>query len=186
MTVKEYAKDLNLSVAEVLKKCEELGIKATSGEDFLDDDAIVILDSVLNLISTDDEITYEEDELVDNIVEDIMESKNITESNASKKQKLKKKDSLNDNKDNYNTLKKEMYKHKEKLMSNEEVLDNIILYKHGMTVNDLASSLNVNGTEIIKKLMSLGLMLNLNNEIDFDNAEIVAMEYNKTLKKEET
>ena len=186
MTVKEYAKDLNLSVAEVLKKCTELGIKATSGDDFLDDDSIVILDSVLNLISTDDEITYEEDELVDNIVEDIMESKNIMESDSSKKQKLKKKDSSDENKDNYNTLKKEMYKHKEKLMSNEEVNDNIILYKEGMTVNDLANSLNVSGTDIIKKLMSLGLMLNLNQEIDFENAEIVTLDYHKTLKKEET
>ena len=186
MTVKEYAKDLNLSVAEVLKKCTELGIKATNGDDFLDDDSIVILDSVLNLISTDDEITYEEDELVDNIVEDIMESKNIMESDSSKKQKLKKKDSSDENKDNYNTLKKEMYKHKEKLMSNEEVNDNIILYKEGMTVNDLANSLNVSGTDIIKKLMSLGLMLNLNQEIDFENAEIVTLDYHKTLKKEET
>ena len=156
MTVKEYAKDLNLSVAEVLKKCTELGIKATSGDDFLDDDSIVILDSVLNLISTDDEITYEEDELVDNIVEDIMESKNIMESDSSKKQKLKKKDSSDESKDNYNTLKKEMYKHKEKLMSNEEVNDNIVLYKEDMTVKDLADVLNVSGTEIIKKLMSLG------------------------------
>ena len=26
MTVKEYAKDLNLSIAEVLKKCKELGM----------------------------------------------------------------------------------------------------------------------------------------------------------------
>lgn len=185
MSVKEYAKELNLTVAEVLKKCLDLGINIKSGDEFLSDDDIIILDNALNLISTDDDITYEEDELVENVAMDIMESNNITESNTSKKQKLKKKDSTKENKDNYKMLKKEMYKHKEKLMGNS-ANESIVLYKQGMTVQDLANNLNVNGTEIIKKLMSLGLMLSLNNEIDFENAEIVALDYNKTLKKEET
>ena len=185
MSVKDYAKDLNLSVAEVLKKCKELGIKANSGEDTLLDDDIIMLDNTLNLISTDDEITYDEDELVENIAIDIMESKNISESNTSKKQKLKKKDTTKENKENYKMLKKEMYKHKEKLMSNTPNED-IVLFKQGMTVSDLATNLNVSGTDIIKKLMGLGLMLGLNDKIDFENAEIVTLDYNKTLKKEET
>jgi len=184
MSVKDYAKDLNLSVAEVLKKCGELGINVKSGEDILVDDDIIMLDNTLNLISTEAEITYDEDEVVENIAMDIMESKNITESTTSKKQKLKKKDNK-DNKENYKMLKKEMYKHKEKLMSNATNED-VVLYKKGMSVSELADALNISGTDIIKKLMALGLMLNLNAEIDFENAEIVALDYNKTLKKEET
>ncbi len=185
MSVKEYAKDINLSVAEVLKKCAELGIKVSNGDDTLIDDDIIMLDNTLNLISTDAEITYDEDELVENIAMDIMESNNIIETNTNKKQKLKKKDSSKENKENYKILKKEMYKHKEKLMTNNSNED-IILYKQGMSVSELASSLNVSGTDIIKKLMSLGLMLALNDSIDFDNAEIVVLDYKKTLKKEET
>lgn len=185
MSVKDYAKDINLSVAEVLKKCKELGIKANNSEDFLNDDDIIMLDNTLNLISTDDEITYDEDELVENIAIDIMESKNIIESNTSKKQKLKKKDTSNENKDNYKILKKEMYKHKEKLMSNN-INDDIVLYKQNMTVSELANILNISGTDIIKKLMSLGMMLGLNDSIDFETAEIIVLDYNKTLKKEET
>ncbi len=186
MSVKEYAESLNLSVAEVLKKCRELGISASNGSDTLSDDDVVMLDNVLNLISTDDDITYDEDEMVENIAMGIMESKNIVETNTSKRQKLKKKAQINENKENYKILKKEMYKHKEKLMSNNNVQDDIVLYKKGMSVSELAKSLDVSGTDIIKKLMSLGLMLNLNDPIDFDNAEIVALDYNKTLKKEET
>ncbi len=185
MSVKEYAEELSFSVAEVLKKCQELGINAKSGEDVLTDDDIVMLDNTINLISTDDEITYDEDEMVENIAIDIMESKNIQESNTSKKQKLKKKDNVKESKENYNALKKEMYKHKEKLMDNTKNAD-IVLYKKGMTVSDLASSLNVSGTDIIKKLMSFGLMLSLNDKIDFENAEILTLDYKKTLKKEET
>ncbi len=186
MSVKDYAKDLNLSVAEVLKKCRELGINVFNGDDFLEDDDIVMLDNTLNLISTDEEITYDEDELVENIAFDIMESNNISESNTSKKQKLKKKDRTSENKDNYQILKKEMYKHKEKLMDNSSSNEDIVLYKKGMSVKALADSLNVNGADIVKKLISLGLMLSLSDPIDFENAELITLDYGKTLKHEET
>ena len=182
MTVKEYAEELHLSVAEVLKKCRELNINASNATDELTDDDIIFLDNTLNLISNDNDISYDEDELVENIVYDIMESKNIKDTSTKTKEK---KTRINNN-DEFQQLKKEMYKHKEKLKSNTEVDENIVLYKDGMTVNELAKELDVNGTDIIKKLMSLGLMISLNDHIDYDNAEIVALDYNKTLKKEST
>ena len=40
MTVSDYAKDVNLSVAEILKKCHELGISVKSANDELTDDDI--------------------------------------------------------------------------------------------------------------------------------------------------
>ena len=182
MTVKEYAEELHLSVAEVLKKCRELNINVSNATDELTDDDIIFLDNTLNLISNDNDISYDEDELVENIVYDIMESKNIKDTSTKTKEK---KTRINNN-DEFQQLKKEMYKHKEKLKSNTEVDENIVLYKDGMTVNELAKELDVNGTDIIKKLMSLGLMISLNDHIDYDNAEIVALDYNKTLKKEST
>jgi len=185
MTVKDYAKDLNLSVAEVLKKCKELGMKVTTGDDYLTDDDIVTLDNTINLISTIEEISYDEDELVENIAMDIMDSKNIRDNNLSKKQKLKKKDNTSDAALDYKMQKKEMYKHKEKLMGNT-VQEDVVLYKNGMTVNELANTLEVQGIDIIKKLMELGLMLSLNDVVDFDTAELIVADYNKTLKKEET
>ena len=45
MTVKEYANDTNHTVAEILKKCEELGIKVKSGDSELSEDDIIILDN---------------------------------------------------------------------------------------------------------------------------------------------
>lgn len=184
MTVSEYAKDVNLSVAEVLKKCKELGIKVNNANDLLNDDDIIMLDNTINLISTDDEITFEEEDDIDDKVDEILTSssfdKNMKESKSI--QKLKKKDN---SKNEFNILKKEMYKHKNKLMSNKTD-ENIVLYKNDMTVGELANVLNVGGTDIIKKLMSLGLMVNINQTIDFENAEIIALDYGKTLKREET
>ncbi len=184
MTVKEYALDVNLSVAEVIKKCIDLGIEVKSGDDELTDDDVIILDNALNLITADE--TYEDEDTIDEVVDAIVESSNMTKNinTTDKKQKLKKKKETADGND-YSRLRKEMYKNKDKLMKNKED-ENVVIYKEGMTVGDLANILNISGTDIIKKLMTLGLMLSLNNPIDFENAEIIALEYNKTLKREET
>ena len=186
MTVKEYAQSVSLSVAEILKKCEDLGIDVKNAEDLLTDDDVINLDFATNLISTDSESTYEEEDSMDEIVEDLVAGTNVhTMDPETKKQKLKKRSELESSKSEYFNKRKEMYKHKEKLMNNQ-VDDNIVLYKNDMTVADLASALNISGTDIIKKLMSLGLMVSLNQVISFENAEIIALDYGKTLKKEET
>ena len=184
MTVKEYATDVNLSVAEILKKCDDLGIEVKSGDDLLSDEEIISLDNAISLITEDE--SYEEEDTIDEVVDAIVESSNITKNIniTDKKQKLKKKKDQTEGKD-YSHLKKEMYKNKNKLMNNRKD-DNVILFKDGMTVGDLAEELHVSGTDIIKKLMTLGLMISLNQAIDFENAEIVALEFNKTLKREET
>ena len=50
MSVKEYASDVNLSVGVILKLCDKLGISASSEDDMLDDDGIIMLDNeVANL-----------------------------------------------------------------------------------------------------------------------------------------
>jgi Translation initiation factor 2 (IF-2; GTPase) len=184
MTVKDYATDVNLSVAEVLKKCKDLGLNINNANDELNDDDIIMLDNVINLISSDTEITYDEADDIDSKVDEIMTSSSIDRNinQGVKKQKLKKKDSTNSD---FNVLKKQMYKNKNKLMKNETD-ENIVLFKEGMTVNDLATEIGVSGTELIGKLMSLGSMLSINQVIDFDVAELVVVEYGKTLKKEET
>ncbi|UKI28459.1 MAG: translation initiation factor IF-2 [Clostridium sp.] len=79
-----------------------------------------------------------------------------------------------------------MYKNKTKLKGNDASNDSIILYEEGETVSSLANKLGVSAPDIIKKLISLGLMMNLNQVISFENAEIVVLDYDKTLKKSET
>ena len=184
MKVSEYANDVNLSVAEILKKCHELAINVNNKDDYLTDDDIIMLDNTINLISTDDEITFEEEEDIEDKVDEIMTSSRVDKSmkDSISKEKLKKKDA---SKQDFNLKKKEMYKHKNKLMKNETD-ENIVLYKNGMSVAEFANVLNVGGSEIIKKLMENGLMVSLNQPIDFENAEIIALDYKKTLKREET
>ena len=173
MSVLEYANDVNKSVAEILKMCEELEISVTDEDDLLSEDDIVMLDNA----------DFEE---MDDIVEEIIENKNIKIDDSVNKQKLKKKQDVKpSNKKDFQQKKKEMYKNKSKLMTNASD-DNIVLYKENMTVRELAESLGVNSSELVKKLFSLGIMATINNSISFENAELLAIDYNKELKREET
>ena len=187
MSVKDYANDVNLSVAEVLKKCSEMQIEVKSGDDLLSDDDIIILDNAISLISTDEEASFEEEDAIDEVVDEIMEQSDIKGNfhDEEKKEKFKQKSQNNKEQNDYKTLKKEMYKHKEKLQGNS-AQENIILFKEGMTVADLATLLNISGTELVKKLIELGLMLSVNQAVDYDAAELICEEYKKVLKKEET
>jgi len=179
MSVNEYALDINKTTDEVIKMCEHLGFDIRNIDDMLDEEMIIELD---NSFSNDD-FNEEIEE-----IEVVVANKKVNNDNVINKQKLKKKaDIINKSKNDFLNKKKEMYKNKEKLISNTPVNnENIVLYKENMTVSDLAKALNIPSAELVKKLFSLGIMATLNNAISFENAEILVLDYNKELKREET
>lgn len=196
MSVLEYAEDMNKKVEEVLKMCESLGIKATKADDMLDDDAIVELDNAFanesdedtsSDVLVDEEIIkkMDEDDYYDDAIDTLIDKKDAI---YNSEPTIKKKKNKNKNKDkDIKEAKKAMYKNKEKLVSNEIETDkNVILYKDGMTINDFALELSVAVTDVIKKLMTLGIMASMNASLSYDDASVLALEYNKELKKEET
>ncbi|MFQ8643345.1 MAG: translation initiation factor IF-2 [Bacilli bacterium] len=175
MSVLEYAEDVNRTVESILDKCKELNINVNNADDLLDEDAIVLLD---NNLETDEEI------------EEAYEEKVVTPKAPAKKAKPKetkpKEEKLSANKDDLAKQKKAMYKNKEKLQSNAPAQnENVVLYKENMTIGSLADAIGVPSSEIIKKLFALGLMVNINSPITFENAEILIEDYGKTLKKED-
>ena len=178
MSVLEYANDVNKSVSEILNKCKELGINVSNENDELEEDDIIMLDNA----------SFDEEEALDDIAQNIIEKENIAVENTSKKQKLKKKnDYTKSTKKDFAIKKKEMYKKKEKLQSNTNNNNsNIVLYKENMTIGELAEKIGVSGAELVKKLFMLGTMATVNNSISFENAEILVIDYNKELKREET
>ncbi|MBO5183042.1 MAG: translation initiation factor IF-2 [Bacilli bacterium] len=196
MSVREYAQDINMDVEVVLKKAIELGY-AKSADDVLSEDAVIDLDNVLiiRLEENDDDTTYI-DEIIDekdydleeeleDKAEELASSSHLKFDDTVKKQKLKKKSEIS--KEDINAKRKQMYKNKEKLTQNEaSQKDNVVIYKDAMTVSDLAKELDVPATEIIKKLMNLGIMASLNNSLSFDDVEMIVIDYDKTLKSFES
>ena len=191
MSVREYASDVNISVDKILKLCNELGIAVSNEDDMLDDDAIIMLDNEIANISDEEEANVDSDDVLEEAVDDYLEEDLSEKVEVNKKASTKKKgkDNLNNKvnkKNDFEKQRKEMYKHKDKLKSNVVELDaNVVLYKEGMTVGDFANALGISVGEVIKKLMSLGLMMNLNQSIDFDTASIISSDIGRELKREE-
>ena len=191
MTIREYAEDVNRSVEDIVKHMDSLSMDTSDLDRFLSDDEIILLDN-----SFQDEEDYVEDapdeEMIkdfslDEKAEQIAYEANLTNDHEIKTSKVKKAKKQDKDKSNFRQERKNIYKHKEKLQSNEQVVDeNVLLYKEGMTVKELADLLDVSTGEIIKKLMGLGIMATLNNSLSFDSVEVLALDYNKTVKKEET
>ena len=182
MSVLEYALDVSLDVDVILSLCDKLNILVNGEEDMLDDDAIILLDNeIQNGDFNSDDYSDEEDEIEEEINIPVVEKTKTTSNKKVKSSKFSSNSS-----DDFKSKRKEMYKHKDKLKSNVVMInDDDVIYHEGMSVGELANELGVTASEVIKKLMAMGMILNLNQAIDFDTASIIVMDYNKNIKKEE-
>jgi len=52
-----------------------------------------------------------------------------------------------------------------------------------ISVKDLATEMKITSSDVIKKLLNLGIMATINNELDFDTAFLIAQEYGITATK---
>ena len=199
MNLEDYALDVGKSIEEIMKLCDQLDIPYQDATTTLTDEEIILLDNqiqdsedyVEGDLSMDED--YEDEEEVIDKAEELAKHTKFDLENTQSFEKVKPKKSNkventnNTNKKDFLKERKKMYKNREKLQSNEQVQDeNVILYKEGMTVTELATSLEIAPVDLVKKLMGLGVMAGINQSVDYDTAEIIVSEYDKTLKKEET
>ena len=185
MSVLEYAEDVNKSVAEILKMCARLGINAKGEDDYLDEEAITILDNDIANAEETEDLEYE-DELIEKENSKIEEIVNNSKPKKGNKQNKNKGAVNKSGKKELAKKKKEMYKNKEKLISNAPVdKSDTVIYKEGMTIGELAKGLNVKPAILIKKLFTIGILATVNNAIDFDNAALIVSEFDKKLEREQ-
>ena len=185
MNIQDYALDIGKSVDEVLEKMKNLKLITNDPNRLLSDDEVILLDNAFQ-----DEEDYVQDEVVEDIALS-MKAEQIAYDNNSynkeNKRTVKKNKNSKQPTSKFKEERKKLYKHREKLQSNEALKDDsVLLYKEGMTVSDLADALGVGNSEVIKKLMGLGILANVNKALSFDDVEVLALEFNKSVKKEET
>lgn len=189
MSILDYAFDVNKTSEEIIKLCHNLGIEATDENYELNEDEIILLDNELQSGTEEKGIDDEEldEDYLDEKVEAIVNNSKLESLSPEKVTKIRTKTIIKDNSQDFLKEKKAMYKHRDKLLTNEETTDeNILLYKEGMTVTDLANILKISPTEIVKKLFKLGIMANVNQALNYETVEILGLDYGKEVKKEET
>lgn len=190
MNIQDYALDIGKSEEEVLEKMKSLKLITTDPNRALSDDEVILLDNAFQ----DEEDYVPSEDVNDEVVEDIalsMKAEQIAYNNNSynkeNKRAVKKNKNNKQSASKFKEERKKLYKHREKLQSNETLKDDsVLLYKDGMTVGEVAEALGVGTSEVIKKLMGLGILANVNKALSFDDVEVLALEFNKSVKKEET
>ncbi len=112
----------------------------------------------------------------DEVIEELI-PENVSDDGV-KKQKLKKgKDKLRDN---------NQVKNKEKAKKEEKVKKGPITVKipDEIGVGELAERLEVPATEVIKKLMLLGVMASISQSVDYETASLIAEDFGAIVEKE--
>ena len=137
-------------------------------------------------------------EFLDDVVEVVdpaIEKRDARKTHLQGQEKNKKNKSLNEHKmredRNPNLIlkpakKKNKANHKTKSNSDlefENKIENVgeIKIPESITVKDFSESLGINSSQVISKLIALGIMAGLNQEIDFDCASLIAEEFGTTV-----
>ncbi len=105
------------------------------------------------------------------------------ENYSSKKQKINQK-SAQRNRQQFSKKESEAEKLKRLELERARKQQLKVMIPDNITVGELAVRLKATATEVIKKLMGLGVMASINQEIDFDTASLVAEEMGAKVEKE--
>lgn len=156
----ELAKEIGISTKELMNKLNELDIKVGSHMSSVDDEEAEILKEY---IKSDEEKQDEENNQE-------AHSKKDNKSKKSKNKKSKKSKNIKPNKENTQS-------------SDDNKESGVLEIGDTIVVKEFAEKMNVSPNQVITKLISLGVMAGVNQEIDFDTASIIASEFNYEVKQ---
>lgn len=179
LRIYELAKEHKKSTKEMLSLLkDEFGLKIKSHMSVLSGDELAIVEEYFS----EDKNTKEEKKEIkeekksqEKSLED-KNSKNKKDKKSSKKKEKKKNKNKKQNKRSKKSTKREV-----KAENND---DGNIYIPESISVKSFAEKINENANQVIMKLMGLGVMAGLNDQIEFEQAELVALEFNKEIAKE--
>lgn len=158
--VYEIAKDLSLTSKELIEKLSSLNINVKSHMSSVTE---VEFEKLYNHLNKKEEKT-----------EPVVIQNNSTNPNSQKQEKQERTKKKKRKKDKP----KGNFKREVKVEKDDSMTEKIIKLENGsLTVGELAQKLGQNSSTIIKKLMGLGIMANLNQVIELDTIEILALEF---------
>ncbi|WP_028307321.1 translation initiation factor IF-2 [Desulfitibacter alkalitolerans] len=171
MRVYEVAKEYNLSSKEIMWALDKIGVEVKSHMSMVENADIEQILKYFNINQPKEETKVKEKDETAKPKANV--KKVVTEGKpANKKFTPQLKTKPPKNKKNKKSKAKG-----DKVIISSESRPKELKIKDKIAVQELADNLGVSGTELIKKLISLGLMATINQEIDYDTASILASEY---------
>ncbi|WP_326909148.1 translation initiation factor IF-2 [Sedimentibacter sp. MB31-C6] len=198
MRIYELAKELKMNSKDLVVLAEqELGITIKNHMSSISDLEVIRLKKALNHINSskksksskgaviDDEPLVDEDIDLNQAKLKKVDKKLITPNKNTKPKQVSHKSSSNVNKNKADNNKNKQQQHQpvetEKKVYQPKV--KVIQVEEPIIVRRLADKMGVTVNNVISKLITLGVMANMNQEIDYDTALLIAEEFGVSLKK---
>ena len=185
--VYQLAKELGISSKELIDKLKELSIEVNSHMSTVDDENANILIELFTESGKEETISNAKEEPPNQ--EEHIDYKEEDHTGTKKENKKHIKDEINQSKQStssHTSNKKENKKKKKRnrnsMTNNNDIKveskgEQVIQLKNKLTVKELAEIMNKNASEIITKLIGLGIMATINQEIDYETAELIAADF---------
>ncbi len=208
MRVYEYAKKQNISSKEIISKLKEMDIEVNNHMATIEDDVVIKLDETYNKKTeagkpVEDKAkgstkqkpvakSFDDEDDVTPVkkVEPIKKAapkQTDSKKGAQQSQQVEKK-VFNKNKNKNNNNNKNKYNQHQNQQAApkkpEKKLPEKITFVGSLTVGELAKELGKEPSEIIKKLLMLGVMATINQDLDKDTIELIAGEYGVQVEEE--
>jgi translation initiation factor IF-2 len=180
----EYAKELNLKSKDIIDELKKMNVEVSNHMQALEDNQIVALDKIYKKDNN-----QKDNGQAQQSKEQGQKQDNKKQQSSQKPAQGNKKDAKNNKKqnnkkqNNKNNKKHNKQNNKEQQATKET--PSKITYQDGITVGELADKLNVESSDVIKKLFLLGIMANINQSLDDETLEVIVDEYGVELEKEE-
>ncbi|WP_026559310.1 translation initiation factor IF-2 [Bacillus sp. J37] len=195
MRVYEYAKQTNVSSKDIITTLKGMNVEVNNHMSTIENDVITKLDQKYkstNNESTKNESTKKPGKQVDNTNKTNNTNSAQKPSNNNKKQtqnNQNKKSNQPGNKPSNQKGKKNNKKSKgnqsfQQQPKPKKELPEKITFSGSLSVGELAGELGKEPSEIIKKLLLLGTMATINQELDKDSIELIAGEYGVEVEEE--
>jgi len=201
MRVYEYAKQINVSSKDIITTLQEMNVEVNNHMSTIENDVIVKLDQKFKSnnesnkkpgkqVTNSNQTTNKQDNNKTNIENKPANNKSQKPFNNSNRDN--KKPNQSNHKPNQNKGKKNNHNKKNKGTHQQQPiqakpkkeLPSKITFTGSLTVGELAAKLGKEPSEIIKKLLLLGIMATINQELDKDSIELIAGEYGVEVEEE--
>jgi translation initiation factor IF-2 len=183
MRVYEYAKEKNISSKEIIEKLKSLNIEVTNHMSVITEDTIKKLEGTVketpkpNQEKKDQPVkTAKKNEVAQRPAKKPFQNKAVANKPAFTKK--------NDKKRNKNTNNNSNVPPQEEKKVIVKPMPTKIVYSGSVTLGELAKKLNKEPSEIIKKLLLLGVMTTINQELDKESIELIASDYGVEVEEE--
>jgi translation initiation factor IF-2 len=172
--VYEIAKEIGISSSSLIEELKKLNIKVSSHMSAIDDAEVKI---ILNKFKG---TTVEKAEVSVDIVKEkkIVEEKKIVKEKKFVKEGKKEKEEKKEKREEIREKEEKIKEVKEEAKVQKAIKGKpLIKVTEVTTVSELATKLNVASTDLIKKIMQMGMMVTINQKLDKDTIALIADEF---------